>query len=82
MLKMSTKLLNEENYDRCNGLLVVEIIPIPKEQGSSIIEIPEVGKRVKVVGVWVRDGGWNEIHPSSMESGGFKLEYTFPTFAK
>ena len=80
MLKMSTKLLNEENYDRCNGLLVVEIIP--KEQGSSMIEIPEVGKRVKVLGVWVRDGRWNEIHPSSMESGGFKLEYTFPTFAK
>ena len=47
-----------------------------------MIEIPEVGKRVKVVGVWVRDGGWNEIHLSSMESGGFKLEYTFPTFAK
>ena len=63
MLKMSTKLLNEENYDRCNGLLVVKIIP--KEQGSNMIEIPEVGKRVKVLGVWVRVGGWNEInHPA------------------
>jgi hypothetical protein len=60
-----TKLLNEENYDRSNGLLVVEIIPA--DQDSSMIEIPDDGDRVRVVGAWVSDegaGGWNEIHPA------------------
>jgi hypothetical protein len=59
------KLLNEANDKRANGLLVVEIIP--KDQGSSMIEIPEDGDRVRVVGAWVSDegaGGWNEIHPT------------------
>jgi hypothetical protein len=60
-----TKLLNEANYDRSNGLLVVEIIPA--DQDSSMIEIPDDGDRVRVVGAWVSDegaGGWNEIHPA------------------
>ena len=59
------KLLNEENYDRANGLLVVEVIP--DDQDSSSIQIPEDGDRVRVVGAWVTDegaGGWNEIHPA------------------
>jgi hypothetical protein len=32
-----------------------------------MIEIPEDGDRVRVVGAWVTDedaGGWNEIHPA------------------
>jgi hypothetical protein len=60
-----TKLLNEANYDRSNGLLVVEIIAA--DQDSSMIEIPDDGDRVRVVGAWVSDegaGGWNEIHPA------------------
>jgi hypothetical protein len=59
------KLLNEENDDKTNGLLVVEVIP--DDQDSSSIQIPEDGDRVRVVGAWVTDegaGGWNEIHPA------------------
>jgi hypothetical protein len=59
------KLLNEENDDKTNGLLVVEVIPDDKD--SSSIQIPEQGDRVRVVGAWVTDegaGGWNEIHPA------------------
>ena len=59
------KLLNEENDDKTNGLLVVEVIP--DDQDSSSIQIPEQGDRVRVVGAWVTDegaGGWNEIHPA------------------
>jgi hypothetical protein len=58
-------LLNEENDDKTNGQLVVEVIP--DDQDSSLIQIPEEGDRVKVVGAWVTDegaGGWNEIHPA------------------
>jgi hypothetical protein len=58
-------LLNEANDERVNGLLVVEIIP--KDQDSSMVEIPKDGDRVRVVGAWVSDegaGGWNEIHPA------------------
>ena len=58
-------LLNKENDDKTNGLLVVEIIP--KDQDSSLIQIPEEGDRIRVVGAWVTDegaGGWNEIHPA------------------
>lgn len=59
------KLLNEENDDKTNGLLVVEVIP--DDQDSSSVQIPEEGDRVRVVGAWVTDkgaGGWNEIHPA------------------
>jgi len=59
------KLLNEANEERANGLLIVEIIP--KDQDSSMIEIPKDGDTVRVVGAWVTDegaGGWNEIHPA------------------
>jgi hypothetical protein len=58
-------LLNEENDDKTNGLLVVEVIP--DDQESSLIQTPEEGDRVRVVGAWVTDegaGGWNEIHPA------------------
>ena len=58
-------LLNKENDEKTNGLLVVEIIP--KDQDSSLIQIPEEGDRIRVVGAWVTDegaGGWNEIHPA------------------
>jgi hypothetical protein len=58
-------LLNDENYEKTDGMLVIEINPA--DQDSSMIEIPEEGDRVRVVGAWVTDGetlGWNEIHPA------------------
>jgi hypothetical protein len=60
-------LLNEENYEKADGMLVIEINP--NDQDSSMIEIPEEGDRVRVIGAWVTDDpdgnpGWNEIHPA------------------
>lgn len=60
-------LLNEENDEKANGMLVIEINP--KDQDSSMIEIPDEGDNVRVVGAWVTDDpdgypGWNEIHPA------------------
>jgi hypothetical protein len=60
-------LLNEENDEKANGMLVIEINP--NDQDSSMIEIPEEGDRVRVIGAWVTDNpdgypGWNEIHPA------------------
>jgi hypothetical protein len=60
-------LLNEENDEKANGMLVIEINP--NDQDSSMIEIPEEGDRVRVVAAWVTDNpdgypGWNEIHPA------------------
>jgi hypothetical protein len=60
-------LLNEENDEKANGMLVIEINP--KDQDSSMIEIPDEGDKVRVVGAWVTDDpdgypGWNEIHPA------------------
>jgi hypothetical protein len=52
-------------YDHPKGLLVVEIVPA--DQDSSMIQIPQQGDRVRIVGAWVTDegaGGWNEIHPA------------------
>ena len=48
-------------------MLVIEINP--KDQDSSMIEIPDEGDKVRVVGAWVTDDpdgypGWNEIHPA------------------
>jgi hypothetical protein len=58
-------LLNEENDEKANGMLVIEINP--KDQDSSMIEILDEGDKVRVVGAWVTDDpdgypGWNEIH--------------------
>jgi hypothetical protein len=60
-------LLNEEDDDKSNGMLVIEINP--KDQDFSMIEIPDEGDKVRVVGAWVTDDpdgypGWNEIHPA------------------
>jgi hypothetical protein len=60
-------LLNEENDKKANGMLVIEINP--KDQDSRMIEIPDEGDKVRVVGAWVTDDpdgypGWNEIHPA------------------
>jgi hypothetical protein len=60
-------LLNEENDEKANGMLVIEINP--KDQDSRMIEIPDEGDKVRVVGAWVTDDpdgypGWNEIHPA------------------
>jgi hypothetical protein len=58
-------LLNEENDEKANGMLVIEINP--KDQDSSMIEILDEGDKVRVVGAWVTDDpdGYpecNEIH--------------------
>ena len=60
-------LLNDENDEKANGMLVIEINP--NDQDYSMIEIPEEGDRIRVVGAWVTDDpdgypGWNEIHPA------------------
>lgn len=65
-------MLNEDNYKKQDGMLVVEIIPA--DQDSSFINIPKEGDRIHVVGAWVTDNGvrsdgvtklgWNEIHPA------------------
>jgi hypothetical protein len=60
-------LLNDENDEKANGMLVIEINP--NDQDSSMIDIPEEGDKVRVVGAWVTDNpdgypGWNEIHPA------------------
>jgi hypothetical protein len=59
-------LLNDENDEKANGMLVIEINP--NDQDASMIVIPEEGDRIRVVGAWVTDDpdgypGWNEIHP-------------------
>jgi hypothetical protein len=60
-------LLNDENDEKANGMLVIEINP--NDQDSSMIDISEEGDKVRVVGAWVIDNpddypGWNEIHPA------------------
>jgi hypothetical protein len=60
-------LLNDENDEKANGMLVIEINP--NDQDSSMIDIPEEDDKVRVVGAWVTDNpdgypGWNEIHPA------------------
>ena len=57
------RLLNEQNNKQVNGMLVIEIIP--KDQGSSLVQIPKDGDRIQAYGVWVTDNphGWNELHP-------------------
>ena len=53
------KLLNEQNNKQVNGMLVTEIIP--KDQSSSLVQIPKNGDRIEAYGVWVTDNphGWN-----------------------
>jgi hypothetical protein len=65
-------MLNEDNYKKQDGMLVVEIIPA--DQDSRLINIPKEGDRIHVIGAWVTDNGfrsdgvtklgWNEIHPA------------------
>jgi hypothetical protein len=45
------RLLNEENNKRWNGMLVIEIIP--RDQGSSSVQIPKNGERIEAYGAWV-----------------------------
>ncbi len=65
------KLLNQANENQWHGMLHIEIIP--KDQNSSLVQIPKNGDRVEVYGAWVADhaylglpflAGWNEIHPA------------------
>ncbi|MFL6421750.1 MAG: hypothetical protein ACJ71P_20420 [Nitrososphaeraceae archaeon] len=45
------KLLNQENYKQAKGMLVVEIIP--KDQSSTLVQIPKNGDRIQAYGVCV-----------------------------
>ena len=59
------RLLNQVNDKRVNGMLVIEIIP--KDENSSLVQIPKNGDRIQAYGAWVTDnlaGGWNELHPA------------------
>ena len=58
------KLLDQQNYKQVNGMLVVEIIP--KDQSSTLVQIPKNGDRIQAYGAWVTDNphGWNELHPT------------------
>ncbi|HJT47422.1 MAG TPA: hypothetical protein VJ729_04510 [Nitrososphaeraceae archaeon] len=42
---------------------MIEIIP--KDQKSSLLQIPKNGDRIRAYGAWVTDNphGWNELHP-------------------
>ena len=56
---------NQVNDKQVNGMLVIEIIP--KDQYSSLVEIPKNGDRIQAFGAWVTDNlafGWNELHPA------------------
>jgi cell division protein YceG involved in septum cleavage len=57
------KLLNQGNFKQVNGMLVLEIIP--KDQKSSLVQIPKNGDIIQAYGAWVTDNphGWNELHP-------------------
>jgi hypothetical protein len=54
--------------EQVGGTLIVEIIPWDRSR----VPVPEVGRRVQVVGPWVDDTahGWNEIHPAWWISAG------------
>ena len=59
------RLLNQVNDKQVRGMLVIEIIP--KDQNSSLVQIPKNGDRIQAYGAWVTDnlaGGWNELHPA------------------
>ena len=68
-------LLTSKNLKKKNGYLVIEAICMNKINKSKVgdackgyinhIQIPEVGKHVKVTGSYVIDthNGWAEIHP-------------------
>jgi hypothetical protein len=57
-------LINDHNYEKTDGLLVVEVVP--KDQDLQNIYLPEEGDKVHVWGAWVTDEpkGWHEIHPT------------------
>ena len=56
------KLLNQVNIKQVNEMLVIEIIP--KDQTSSLVQIPKNGDTIEAYGAWVTDNphGWNELH--------------------
>jgi hypothetical protein len=59
------RLLNPGNYNKVNGMLVIEIIPKDQNNNPSV-NIPKNGDRVEAYGAWVTDNphGWNELHPA------------------
>ena len=54
-------LLGKNDMEGHNGLLVLEVIT--RDQGSPYIDHPKEGDRVRVLGAYVNDGKWNELHP-------------------
>lgn len=67
-------LLNESNYRRQHGTLVIEVIPMDEPN------VPKVrkGDTITVTGAYVRDGkhGWMEIHPAWIVNGQGTTDYT------
>jgi len=57
-------LLNQVNDNIVRGMLAIEIIP--KDQNSSLVQIPKNGDKIQAYGAWVTDNphGWNELHPA------------------
>ena len=53
----SKYLLNEGNNKKADGLLV--IATYSKDQDFISVQIPEEGNRVRIVGVWITDKGFN-----------------------
>ena len=56
-------LLNDNNYEKTDGLLVVEVVPADRDIQS--VSLPKESNKVHVGGAWVTDepNGWHEIHP-------------------
>src|SRR5205814_6123 len=67
-LRVDQRDLLASGNDQVGGTLIVEIIPWDRSR----VLVPEVGRRIEVVGPWVDDTahGWNEIHPAWFISGG------------
>ena len=56
-------LLNDNNDEKTDGLLVVEVVPADRDIQS--VSLPKEGNKVHVGDAWVTDEpkGWHEIHP-------------------
>ena len=66
LLKLDDKyefLLNDNNDEKTDGLLVVEVVSPDRDIQS--VSLPKEGNKVHIGGTWVTDEpkGWYEIHP-------------------
>jgi hypothetical protein len=55
------RLLNQVNIKQVNEMLVIE--NIPKDQTSSLVQIPKNSDRIEAYGA-DNPHGWNELHPA------------------